>query len=351
MYYILAINIGSTSTKIGLFKDKECMLRKSIAHDSSVLSSFKNIEEQYPLRVEAIKEALKEVNFSFESLSAVVTRGAATRPVESGVYAINQKMLDEMYIEGVHPTVIGLIIAYRLHEKLGIPCYIYHSPLTDELHPLARFSGLPEIARKSKMHTLNQKAVGHKMAELLGKKYEELNAVIAHLGGGISVAVHCGGKIIDVNNCLEGDGPFTPERAGALPTGQLVDMCFSGLSKEEIYKKLVGKGGLVAYLGTNSAEEVKERINNGDEEARLILEAMAYQISKEIGSMATVLKGKLDGIALTGGLAKSSLLVGWIKERVSFISPVYIFAEEDEIGELVKGALLALTGQEKVKEY
>jgi len=351
---ILVINPGSTSTKIAVFDDESSVLEKTIRHSSEELKDFKNIIEQYDFRVKVIENVLKENGFKLEDFDAFVGRGGLLHPIESGTYRVNEAMLEDLKEckYGEHASNLGAIIAYNLATKVNKPAYIVDPVVVDEMEPLARYSGLKGIERKSIWHALNQKAVARRAAKDLHKKYDEVNLIVVHLGGGISVAAHKKGRTVDVNNALNGDGPFAPERAGGLPTISLVDLCVSGkYTYEEMKKLLAGKGGLVSHLGTNNAIEVEERIEKGDEYAKLVYEAMAYQVAKTVGEMAAVLKGEVDAIILTGGLARSKMLTEWIKERTSFIAPVLLYPGEDEMRALAEGALRVLKGEEKEKIY
>lgn len=351
---VLVINPGSTSTKIAVFEDENSLLEKTIRHSSEELKDFKNIIDQYDFRVRVIENELNANGFKLEDFDAFVGRGGLMHPIESGTYRVNEDMLQDLKEcrYGEHASNLGAIIAYNLAEKVSKPAYIVDPVVIDEMEPLARYSGLKGIERKSIWHALNQKAVARRAAKDLGKRYDEVNLIVVHLGGGISVAAHKKGRTVDVNNALNGDGPFAPERAGGLPTISLVDLCLSGkYTYEEMKKLLAGKGGLVSHLGTNNAMEVEERIEKGDEYAKLVYEAMAYQVAKTVGEMATVLCGEVDAIVLTGGLARSEMLTNWIKERVSFIAPVMLYPGEDEMRALLEGALRVLRGEEKEKTY
>ncbi|NLV75504.1 MAG: butyrate kinase, partial [Tissierellia bacterium] len=288
------------------------------------------------------------------SLGAVVGRGGLLKPIEGGTYEVNQKMLEDLKVglQGEHASNLGGIIAHEIAREVGVKAYIVDPVVVDELLDVARISGLKEIEIRSIVHALNQKAVARRHAKIKGKKYEDMNLIVAHLGGGISVGAHHKGKIIDVNNALDGDGPFSPERSGGLPVGDLVKLCYSGkYTYEEMRKLIKGNGGMVSYLNTNNAIEVSEKIQKGDKYAQLIYYAMAYQVAKEIGSCAAVLKGKVDGILLTGGIAHDEQFTNWIKESVQFISQVYVYPGEDELMALAEGGLRVLTGEEKAKEY
>lgn len=352
-YYILAINPGSTSTKVAFFRNTEPLFRETIRHKVEELAPFPSIIHQLPFRRYKIMELLKEKDVQLTRLSAVVGRGGLLRPLPGGTYRVTEKMLQDLRegSYGEHASNLGAFLAEEMAREAGVPAYVVDPPSVDELEPLAKISGCPEIERRSLFHALNVKAVARRVCCELGEPLENLNLLIAHMGGGISVCALKRGRVIEVNNALE-EGPFSPERAGGLPVLELARLCFSGrFTWSEIYKKLVGQGGLVAYLGTQDAGEIEKRIDGGDETARLIYEAMAYQVAKELGSMAAVLKGEVRAIVLTGGLAYSSRLTGWIKERVAFIAPVLIYPGEDEMRALAEGGFRVLVGEEKALEY
>ena len=351
---ILTINPGSTSTKIALFKDHECIFKTTLRHPSEALKPFASVYEQYPFRKEAILNTLHQHNVTLTDLDAVVGRGGMLKPIASGTYEVNLAMLEDLKAakRGEHASNLGAIIAHELALMAGVKAYIVDPVAVDEMDDIARVTGMVGIERQSLFHALNQKAVARKAAQHLQKPYESLNLIIAHLGGGISVGAHHQGKVIDVNNALDGDGPMSPERSGGVPIGPLYHRAFSGeVTLSQMKKFNYGEGGLVAHLGTNDGAEIEKRIQEGDSKARFIYEAMAYQIAKEIGSCATVLKGHVDAIVLTGGLAYDALLTSWIKERTDFISPVIIFPGEDEMEALALGALRVLNHEETVKEY
>jgi butyrate kinase len=353
-YRILVINPGSTSTKIGVFDNEMSILEKTIRHETDIINRFENIIEQYEFRKNTILETLDKEGINVSKLSAVCGRGGLLRPIEGGTYAVNDIMLQDLRLgySGQHASNLGGIIAYEIASGLNIPSYIVDPVVVDELDDIARVSGFSLIERKSIFHALNQKAVARRIAKELGKKYEELNLIVTHMGGGITVGAHKQGRVIDVNNGLHGDGPFSPERAGTVPAGDLVSVCFSGdYYREEIMKKLVGQGGLVGYLGTNDAVKVEQMIDKGDEKAKLIYSAMAYQVAKEIGAAASVLKGKVDAIILTGGLAYGKGFVKEISERINWIADVIVHPGENELQALAEGALRVLRGEEKEKEY
>jgi len=353
-FRLLIINPGSTSTKIAIFDNEKPVMEQTLRHSSEELAPYATIIDQFEFRKDAILETLNANGINITKLSAVIGRGGVLRPMESGTYEVNGKMLEDLKgsVMGQHASNLAGIIANEIASQLGIPAYIVDPVVVDEIDEIARFSGMPEIKRVCIWHALNQKAVARRAAADMGKKYEELNIIIAHLGGGISVGAHKNGRTIDVNNALNGEGPFSPERTGSLPVSGLVKLCYSGkYTIDEINKIICGKGGLVAYLGTNDGREVVKMIEAGDKNAELIYKAMAYQIAKEIGACAAVLEGKVDAICLTGGLAYDKLLVGWIKERVEFIGDIKVYPGEDEMIALAEGGLRVLRGEEKPKEY
>lgn len=353
-YRILVINPGSTSTKIGVYDNELSVFEKTIRHDVSELDAYENIIDQYEFRKTTILETLDNEGINISKLNAVCGRGGLLKPIQGGTYKVNDEMLHDLRIgyAGQHASNLGGILAYEIASGLNIPPYIVDPVVVDELEPIARISGFDLIERRSIFHALNQKAVARRIAKDLGKKYEDLNLIVTHMGGGITVGVHKQGKVVDVNNGLHGDGPFSPERAGTVPAGDLIDLCFSGqYFREEIMKKLVGHGGLVGYLGTNNAIEVEKMIKHGDEKAKLIYQAMAYQISKEIGAASAALSGRVDAIILTGGLAYGNEFISEISNRVNWIADVIVQPGENELRALAEGALRVLQGEEKEKEY
>ncbi|QIZ09828.1 butyrate kinase [Priestia megaterium] len=353
-YRILVINPGSTSTKIGVFDNDISILEKTIRHDSEDINSFANIIDQYEFRKTTILEILDNEGINISKLSAVCGRGGLLRPIEGGTYAVNDVMLADLRsgYAGQHASNLGGIIAYEIASGLNIPSFIVDPVVVDELEPLARISGFSLIERKSIFHALNQKAVARRVAKELGEKYNDLNLIVTHMGGGITVGIHKHGKVIDVNNGLHGDGPFSPERSGTVPVGDLVALCYSGeYYRDEIMKMLVGQGGLVGYLGTNDAVKVEQRIAAGDDEAKLVYDAMAYQVAKEIGAASTVLSGKVDAIILTGGLAYGEGFVKSITDRINWIADVIVQPGENELQALAEGALRVLRGEEEEKVY
>ncbi|MCB2295072.1 butyrate kinase [Clostridium algoriphilum] len=353
-YKLLIINPGSTSTKIGVYEDENEILEETLRHSSEEIGQFEGVFEQLNFRKDVILKVLKEKNFDINTLDAIVGRGGLLKPIEGGTYAVNEVMLNDLKIgvQGQHASNLGGIIANEIGKSLDKPAFIVDPVVVDEMIDVAKLSGLPELERKSIFHALNQKAVAKRYAKENGKKYEEVNLIVAHMGGGVSVAAHKDGKIVDVNNTLDGEGPFSPERAGGLPSGDLARMCFSGkYTLDDILKKINGKGGFVAYLNTNDARDVIAKVEAGDEKAKLIFEAMGYQVAKEIGSCAAALSGKVDAIILTGGIAYGKLMVSYITEKVEFIAKVIVYPGEDELLALAQGGIRVLNGQEQAKEY
>ncbi|TKD70047.1 butyrate kinase [Pseudalkalibacillus hwajinpoensis] len=353
-FRLLVINPGSTSTKIGVFDNERAVFEKSLRHDTNEINQFETIIDQYEFRKKTILEALDEEAINISKLDAVVGRGGLLRPIEGGTYSVNDQMLEDLRngYSGEHASNLGGIIAFEIAEQLNIPSFIVDPVVVDELQDVARLSGVPQIERKSIFHALNQKAVARRVAAQLNSKYEELNLVVTHMGGGITVGAHKKGKVIDVNNGLHGEGPFSPERAGTVPVGDLVSMCFSGeYYAEEIMKKLVGQAGFVGYLGTNDAVKVEKRINEGDAKAKLVFDAMAYQVAKEIGAASAVLAGEVDAIVLTGGLAYGKEFVSQITENIKWIADVIVHPGENELQALAEGGLRVLRNEEAAKIY
>ena len=353
-FRLLIINPGSTSTKIGVYEDEKQIFEKTLRHSAEEIGQFETIYSQKDFRKEVILNVLRENNFNINTLDAVVGRGGLLKPIPSGTYEVNKALLEDLKIgvQGPHASNLGGILAQEIAEQADVRAFIVDPVVVDELSDVARLSGVPELRRISIFHALNQKAVAKRLAKESGKKYEDLKLVVTHMGGGVSVGAHKYGRVIDVNNTLDGDGPFSPERAGGVPAGELIKMCFSGkYSKDEVYKKIVGKGGVVAYLGTNDIRDVEDMISKGDEKANLIYEAMVYQICKEIGAYATVLKGDVDAIILTGGIAYSKKIREEIESRVKFIAPVISYPGEDEMIALAQGGLRVLNGEEKALDY
>lgn len=353
-YKILAINPGSTSTKIAVFENETSIFSQSIKHDTKEIQQFERIIDQFNFRHKTIIDAIDKAGIQLSDLHAVVGRGGMLKPIESGTYVVNDQMINDVRVatRGEHASNLGCVIAKEIAEQYGIPSFIVDPVAVDEMADIARYTGMPEIKRDSLFHALNQKAVALKASKDLGKPYKALNLIVAHLGGGISVGVHEKGRVVDVNNALDGDGPMSPERSGSVPLGPLYKMVFEGKhTLKEIKQKNYGKGGLVAYLGTNDGYEIQKRIEAGDTFAAFIYDVMLYQVAKEIGSCATVLKGDVDAIILTGGLAYDKVGMQTITSRVGFISPVLVYPGEDEMEALALGALRVLTKEEIAKTY
>ncbi len=352
-YKILTINPGSTSTKIGIFENENKIFETTIRHSASHLEKFSSIWSQYDFRKKEVIRILGKNGFVISQLDAVVGRGGLLKPIPNGTYSVDEEMVQDARIGylGQHASNLGCVIAYSIAWEYNIPSYIVDPPSVDDLEDLARISGNSKIQRTSLFHALNIFATARNFAKDQKKKFQDLNLIVAHLGGGISVAAIKNGRAINSNNGLQ-EGPFSPERSGNLPPLDLIDMAFSGeYSHAEMKKMIVGKGGLVSYFGTNKANEVENMINAGSKKHKRIFEAMAYQIAEEIGARATNLNGKVDAIILTGGLANSKMLTKWITERVEYISEVHIYPGELELEALAAGAVRALKGEESVKRY
>ncbi|MEG2790712.1 MAG: butyrate kinase [Odoribacter sp.] len=353
-FQILTINPGSTSTKIAVFEDEKEVFTKTLRHTAEELSPFTTVASQFQFRKDIILSELKQAGFDIHTLHAIVGRGGLVKPIESGIYEVNEALAHDLIypVMGEHASNLGGLIARNIAEEIknGAKAYIADPVVVDELEPIARISGHPAIQRVSIFHALNQKVIARTYAKEVGKKYEELNLIIAHMGGGVTVGAHHHGRVIDVNNGLDGDGPFSPERSGGLPTGALVELCFSGKPKSEIKKMLKGEGGVVAYLHTNDMRMVEEKAET-DPEYAMIQNAMCYLIAKEIGAMATVLKGKVDAILLTGGIAYGKPVTARIKEMTEFIAPVKIYPGEDEMRALAMNGLMVLRGEIKARNY
>lgn len=351
---ILAINPGSTSTKIAVFSNSDLVMEKTLRHSTEELRPYKSITDQKEFRKTAVLDALLSESIEMNTVAAVIGRGGLLYPLEGGIYNVNKAMLADLSnnVMGEHASNLGGIIAQEIAATVDIPAYIADPVVVDEMEDLARFSGHPDIPRLSIFHALNQKAVARRHAKKIGKQYEELNLIVAHMGGGVSVGAHKKGRVIDVNNALDGEGPYSPERSGGLPSGQLAALCFSGkYTHAEIKGQIKGGGGLVAYLNTNDAREVEKKITAGDERARRIYEGIAYQTAKEIASHFAVLCGDIDAVILTGGLAYSEMLTDWITQRVAKIAPVVIYPGEDEMYALAESVLRVLQGVETPKTY
>ncbi len=350
-YKILAINIGSTSTKLAYYENRECKIKTSLDHPVQELSAFDDLMEQDGYRRDAIVAFLKDQGINLSELDAISCRGGHTRPLEGGVYRINETMLEQQAsgLYGRHASDVGTKIAYKMAKANNLLAVVVDPPVTDEFIAVARLSGHPELPRQSRFQALSHRATGKRYARDNGKKYEELNLVIAHIGGGITVAAHRQGKMIDATNGIDGDGPFSTNRTGGLPVGALIDLCFSGRYNYKDVKKMInGEGGLTAYLNENDVRTVEEKAATDDYFA-LCLEGMIYQTCKEIGAMTTVLEGKIDAIVITGGIAHSKKIVARIKDRVGFIAPITLYPGENEMDALALGALEAIRGNEPIK--
>ena len=353
-YKILIINPGSTSTKIGVYEDEKELLEETLRHSTEEIAKYDTIYDQREFRKEVILNVLKEKNFDIKTLDVVVGRGGMLKPIPGGTYAVSDKLVEDLKVgvQGQHASNLGGILAKEIGDELNVPSFIVDPVVVDELTDVARYSGMPEIPRKSKFHALNQKAVAKRYGKESGIGYENLNLIVVHMGGGVSVGAHDHGKVVDVNNALDGDGAFSPERAGGVPAGDLVKMCFSGkYSEKEVYGKLVGNGGLNAYANTNDMRDVLKLMAEGDKKAKEIFDAFIYQVSKDIGAMATVLKGKVDKIILTGGIAYSDVVDNALKERTGWIADFKVYGGEDELLALAQGAIRVLNGEEQAKEY
>ena len=353
-YKLLIINPGSTSTKIGVYSGEKEVLVETLRHSSDEIAKYDTIFNQKSFRKEVIMNILKENNIDVNSLDAIVGRGGMLRPIPGGTYEVTDNLLEDLKVgvSGQHASNLGGILANEIAKEIGIRSFIVDPVVVDELQDIARISGIPELPRRSIFHALNQKAIARRAAKELGKDYSQCNFIVAHMGGGISVGAHEKGRVIDVANALDGEGPFSPERSGGLPVGDLVKMCFSGkYTQDEIKKRLKGNGGLVAYLNSNDVRDVEERIAAGDDKAKLIHEAMAYQVCKEIGACAAVLKGNVDAILLTGGIAYSKSITSMIEDSVKFISKVKVYPGEDEMIALAQGGLRVLNGEEEAQVY
>lgn len=357
---ILVINPGSTSTKISVYEGSNELFTKTLRHTNEELSPYPGVKDQKSFRTGEVKKALCENNIKLEDLDIIVARGGLLRPIPSGVYGVNAQMLNdvESACYGEHASNLGAMVASELVSEIKssfakqINAIIADPVVVDELEPIARITGLPIFPKRSIFHALNQKAIAKRYAKEHGKEYKDLNLIVAHLGGGVSVGIHMNGRVVDVNDALNGDGPFSPERSGALPAMQVAELCFSGKhTLPEIKKMINGKGGVVAHLGTNSFAEVEKKVKAGDKDAKLISDAFGYNLAKAIGGVATVADGKIDAILITGGIAYNTPLMKQIKKRVSFIAPVTLYPGEDEMGALASNALAVLNGTEEIKNY
>jgi len=353
--HILVINPGSTSTKIAVYRGLQSMFQKNIVHTEAELEKFERVADQFEFRKEVILRELSQNDVDLDCIEIVMGRGGLIKPVPSGVIAVNERLKEDLIDSpmGEHASNLGGLIADDIARSLpNAKAYIADPVVVDEFDDIARISGHPLLKRKSIFHALNQKAIAFDYSRAISIPYKELNLIVAHMGGGITVGAHHNGRVIDVNQGLDGDGPFSPERAGTLPVGDLVGLCFSGkYTEKEIRKMITGKGGLVAYFNSNDARKIEEQAREGDDEAMLIYKAMAYQVAKEIGAMVTVLNSKVDAILLTGGMAYSNFFVHLISERVSNLAPVHVFPGEDEMKALAKNGVKVFQGDIIPMEY
>ncbi|MDY5085766.1 MAG: butyrate kinase [Prevotella sp.] len=350
---ILVINPGSTSTKMAVYEDDKPVMLRSVTHTAEEIASFKDITDQEPMRRKLVIDELRRMDIPM-AFDAVIGRGGLAKPVAGGVYEINQQMLDDVRHAGhKHACDLGCIIAYSIAQDIpGCKSFIADPGVVDELSPLARISGSPLMPRICIWHALNQRAIAKKFASQIGKRYEELNLIVCHLGGGISIAAHEHGKAIDANNALDGEGPFSPERAGSLPAADLIKLCFSGkYTEKQLLRRIAGKAGLTAHLGTNDMKEIEKRIANGDKHAELIIDAMIYHVAKNIAAESAVLCGNIDAILLTGGMARSEYVTTRIRTRIDFLAPTYCYPGEDEMAALAMNALAVMRGKCEAKVY
>lgn len=350
---ILAVNPGSTSTKIAVYEDETPILVSNIRHSVEELSEFPRVIDQFEFRKNLVLDALEVKGIPFD-FDAIVGRGGLLKPIPGGVYEVNDVMLDDIaHAMRTHACNLGCLIAMELATLLpGCRAFIADPGVVDELEDIARITGSPLMPRITIWHALNQRAIARRYAAEHQLHYEDLSLIVCHLGGGISVGTHYQGRAIDVNNALDGEGPFSPERAGTLPAGQLIDLCNSGrFTRDELKKRISGSAGLTAHLGTTDVQVIVRRIEEGDAHAELVLNAMIYQIAKSVGASATVLCGKIDAILLTGGMAHSDYIISRLKERISFLAPIYVYPGEDELEALALNALGALRDELPIQVY
>ena len=350
----IAVNPGSTSTKVAVYQGPKCLVCGSIDHAKRQLAKFADINEQYLFRRDTVLEFLAEHGVSLERCAAVAGRGGPTKPIEGGVYHVNKRMLRDLRSGrwGKHPSSLGAPIAAEIAQSCGAEAFVVDPPVVDELFNLARYAGHPMFERKSMFHALSQRAAARRAAAELRVPYKRANFIVVHLGGGISIGAHQKGRIVDVNNALDGDGPFSPERSGALPPGDLARLCFSGkYSFEQVHKMIVGEGGLYAYLGTNDCQLIEQRIRDGDAKAEEVYRAMALQIAKSISAAAAVLSGRVKAVIVTGGISRSRKLLGMIRKYAGFVAPFVVYPEMEEMAALAFSAQDAMRGKIEVKEY
>jgi len=352
MKYILAINPGSTSSKIAVFEDETCLFEDNIKHSHEALEGFSRIQDQFEFRKNEVLRCLEDHSFDINLLSAVVGRGGLLPPVKSGAYYVNDAMLERLIVRPIaeHASNLGAIIADSIAKPLGVDAMIYDSVAVDEMHPVARITGLKEITRKSLFHALNSRSVAIEVASKKNGTYNSMTFIVAHLGGGITISLHHQGKIIDIIS--DDEGPFSPERAGRIPTRELIKLCYSGKYEEKTLVKMTrGGGGIKSLLDTTDIQQVENLIRLGNEDAKLYYEAMFYQVAKGIGELSTVVDGKVDQIILTGGIAHSKTATAMITKKVSFISEVVVIPGENEMKALALGCLRVLNGEEKANVY
>ncbi|MGN1396401.1 MAG: butyrate kinase [Lactococcus garvieae] len=350
----LIINPGSTSTKIGVFEDETLLFEETLRHSTEEIAQYASIFDQKDFRKNIILNFLKEKDVDINSFNMIVGRGGMLKPIPGGTYAVTDGLLEDLKIgkQGQHASNLGGILAREIGDSIGAPSFIVDPVVVDELIPESRYSGVPQLPRTSVFHALNQKAVAKRYAKENGLNYADLNLIVVHMGGGVSVGAHEKGKVIDVFNALDGDGAFSPERAGSVPTGGLIKLCFSGkYSEKEVYKMVVGNGGFNAYLGTNDMRDVEKMVDAGDAKAAEIRDAFIMQVAKDMGSMACVLKGKVDQIIITGGIAYDKGVVAGLKERAGFIAPITVYPGEDELLALAQGGLRVVNGEEEAMKY
>jgi butyrate kinase len=350
---LLIVNPGSTSTKIGVFEDETQVFDKTLRHEREELDKFDRIMDQYDFRKNIVLDALKEAGISVDELSAVVGMGGLVKSIPGGTYTVNERMIEDLRVgvQGEHPSNLGGLIAYEIAKGIAKPSFIVDPVVVDEFKDISRISGHPLLERRSIFHALNQRAIAHQYCKEVGKRYEDLNLIVTHMGGGISIGMHEKGIVVDANNALNGDGPFTPERSGGLPVGDLVSLCFSGkYSEKEIKSMITGKGGMTAYFNSNNIKKLEERAAS-DPKVKLVIDAMVYQIAKEIAAMSVVVNGKVDAILLTGGIAYNDYIIAELTKRLSFITEVKRYPGEDELAALAQGALRVLRNEEPAKVY
>lgn len=350
----LIINPGSTSTKIGVFEDETLLFEETLRHSTEEIAQYASIFDQKDFRKNIILNFLKEKDVDINSFNMIIGRGGMLKPIPGGTYAVTDDLLEDLKIgkQGQHASNLGGILAREIGDSIGAPSFIVDPVVVDELIPESRYSGVPQLPRTSVFHALNQKAVAKRYAKENGLNYADLNLIVVHMGGGVSVGAHQKGKVIDVFNALDGDGAFSPERAGSVPTGGLIKLCFSGkYSEKEVYKMVVGNGGFNAYLGTNDMRDVEKMVDEGDAKAAEIRDAFIMQVAKDMGSMACVLKGKVDQIIITGGIAYDKGVVAGLKERAGFIAPITVYPGEDELLALAQGGLRVVNGEEEAMKY